>query len=452
MSNSTAIAVMRAALQQYHYTESPPGSNRTKFGKWFGLNGEPWCAEFVCWSGAQPPVDNPIAKSANAADIQDLTVRSKGGKYILRQTANNTKKKDALPNVKFGDSISFNFSGGSSRQHTGLVVGRWGDSLYCIEGNTSLTGKGSQSNGGAVALRKRYYTTGVCIVRPAYKEAEFYKPSTPYRGTLPKLPKRGYFKYGDSGEKVRMLQSALKWANGYPLNPDGEFKGYTFAEVVIFQVAHGLEPDGQFGEKSMEKMEKLIKAHSGASGSTPAKKPAAEKKPAKKQTKAEKVAAKAIELAWPFGTKPEVYKGAPKPAYKKALDKVFPNRKHWSVLPRTGRSCDVFAGTVMRSCGVDKTFPRGLSEDFAHLKNKKTKTGKLYKATGAYKAKDIQPGDIIIYKTKKGGHICFCVKIGTIKFIADAGRGAKRYGMIPKKLRDYDPHKYRFFEVYRVQG
>ncbi len=29
------------------------GNNMTPYGKWYGLNGEPWCAMFVSWSAYQ---------------------------------------------------------------------------------------------------------------------------------------------------------------------------------------------------------------------------------------------------------------------------------------------------------------------------------------------------------------------------------------------------------------
>ena len=262
MSKPTALQVMRIALQQYGYTEHPAGSNKTKFGKAFGLNGEPWCAEFSWYCGwmaaGKVDKDNPIAKSANAADIQIMTVNKKGGVYILKQTSNNKKKEAALPKVKFGDEISFNFNGGTSRAHTGLVVGVYGNYIWCIEGNTSFTESGSQSNGGAVALRERYYTTGVCIVQPDYAPFEWHKPTTNYTGVAVSLPARGWFKYGDKGSKVKALQEALTWANGYKLAVDGEMYGYTFAEVVIFQCANGLKPDGEFGEECLAALNKLI--------------------------------------------------------------------------------------------------------------------------------------------------------------------------------------------------
>lgn len=258
MSNAKAIDVMRIALQQYAYKESPPGSNKTKFGKAFGMNGVPWCAEFVWWGGYEAKGDNPIYKSANAADIEDMTVKNKGGKYILKQTSNNSNKLKALPNYKFGDIISFNFNGGASRSHVGYVVGVSGNSIYCLEGNTSFSDAGSQSNGGCVALRKRNYTYGVCVVRPKYASASAYKPTKAYGGTVPKLPSKGCFEYGDKSSQVKNLQKALSWANGYELKADGQLGAKTFAEIVIFQVINGCVPDGQFGKSSLKKLQSII--------------------------------------------------------------------------------------------------------------------------------------------------------------------------------------------------
>ena len=67
MSKPTALQVMRVALQQYRYTESPPGSNRTKYGKAYGADGVAWCAEFVWWCVEQPPGE-------------DLQISQRGGR------------------------------------------------------------------------------------------------------------------------------------------------------------------------------------------------------------------------------------------------------------------------------------------------------------------------------------------------------------------------------------
>lgn len=272
MSRPTALQVVRVALQQYGITEKPAGTNNVKYntayyGKHVYGDKYAWCAVFSWWCGwiaaGKDQSLNPFAMNANAAYIQEQTVKTKGGKYVLYHTSNNDKKKSALKNVRFGDSDSMNFNGGTARDHTAIVVGVWGSYIWCIEGNTSFTEKGSQSNGGCVALRKRFYTTGVCIVRPKYKKGSFHYPTTPYIGAKVKLPPIGYFKYGDDNKHVAALQQALQWANGYKLKWDGDIGGKTFAEIVIFQVANGLEPDGQFGEQCLKKLNSLIKKNAG---------------------------------------------------------------------------------------------------------------------------------------------------------------------------------------------
>jgi len=449
MSNSTALAVMRLALRQYHYMESPPGSNKTKFGKWFGMNGVAWCAEYVSWCGYHAAGDNPIALSANAADIQDMTVRGKGGKYILEHTGNNKKKKAALSKIKLGDNASFNFNGGTSRQHTGLAVGVWGEYVYCIEGNTSFDNNGSQSNGGAVALRKRHYSTIVCVDRPAYTPHKFNQPSTPYSGSVPKLPVRGWFQYGDRGERISMLQNALSWANGIKLSRDGDFGSYTFAEVVIFQMANGLEPDGQWGTKCHEKLKAIIKKHKAKTLEIVGDTIAADTKTAttgtKKKTKNQKLVDMAVKCAWPFGTKKKKCKypsGSPKKAYKAALKKAYGSRKGWGKQTRAGASCDVFVGTVARASGVDKKFPRGLDEQIPYLaKSKKWKR---------VKRKNKKPGDIVVQKYKSGGkHIVVLVDGNKL---ANAHYVKKTYPIIEKR-KDIlkSEKKCKIYRAYRAK-
>ena len=50
MDANKVLAVARGELGN---TESPAGSNRTKYGKWFGLDGYAWCMIFVMWCFGQ---------------------------------------------------------------------------------------------------------------------------------------------------------------------------------------------------------------------------------------------------------------------------------------------------------------------------------------------------------------------------------------------------------------
>jgi len=56
---ATAADVLQRAAREIGYTESPPNSNRNKFGAWYGINEVPWCAIFVsyCFYDAQLPLE-----------------------------------------------------------------------------------------------------------------------------------------------------------------------------------------------------------------------------------------------------------------------------------------------------------------------------------------------------------------------------------------------------------
>jgi len=72
-----------------------------------------------------------------------------------------------------------------------------------------------------------------------------------YTGTFPTLPKRGYFKKGDTGTQVKYLQKFLNWFGDYGLVIDGELGSKTAAAVGMFQNAIGLTADKKFGVKSL---------------------------------------------------------------------------------------------------------------------------------------------------------------------------------------------------------
>lgn len=60
-------------------------------------------------------------------------------------------------------------------------------------------------------------------------------------------------KYGDTGNDVKTLQSALNRA-GYGLTVDGVFGSKTTSAVKDFQKKHGLSADGIVGDKTWDKL------------------------------------------------------------------------------------------------------------------------------------------------------------------------------------------------------
>lgn len=168
-----------------------------------------------------------------------------------------------------------------------------------------------------------------------------------------------------------------------------------------------------------------------------------EKKKTVKTNNAAKIAKMADKLAYESAPEKAKYlTGKPKAEYKKALDEAYPNRKSWGTPSRKGASCDVFVGTVIRSSGVDKKFPRCLSQQDKYMS--KSKKFERVKNPTVKKLKD---GDIIIYqKTDGGGHICIFSgkKIKHASYKRWYGRTTNNEAkMLSKKGR-------RFVHVYRA--
>lgn len=173
MSLSKVIEIARADLG---YTESPSGSNRVKYWEAYDpkMQGQPWCVSAQwCWY--------------NWAG--ERTAFMGGGKTascskLLRWYRENYQTV-AVQDIAVGDLAFFNFTGGVSPEHCGLVthVERSGGSILyikSIEGNTTTTG-GSEDNGGVVAEKSRVPRNIVGVARPKYQpEPEIVVPD--YKG------------------------------------------------------------------------------------------------------------------------------------------------------------------------------------------------------------------------------------------------------------------------------
>ncbi len=143
--------VGRRALAEAHRwigtSEQPSGSNRTRFGAWFGLNGVPWCNIFVsyCFSAG--------AGYTLCHGFRGAGVTPKGCAYVptteawLRATGLWLGRVDPEP----GDIAIYNWDGGPP-DHIGIVESGGEGSFTAVEGNTAV---GADSNGGQVMRRER---------------------------------------------------------------------------------------------------------------------------------------------------------------------------------------------------------------------------------------------------------------------------------------------------------
>lgn len=137
--------VLKIAAGEIGNTESPPNSNRTKYGAWYGLDGNPWCMMFVQWCFDQAGLKLP-RRTASCSDMLSWY-----RKYQPERVVTNPKR---------GDIIIYNFG------HTGIVESVAAGTITAIEGNTSAGNTGSQSNGGGVFRRKRSKTLVTAFIRP----------------------------------------------------------------------------------------------------------------------------------------------------------------------------------------------------------------------------------------------------------------------------------------------
>lgn len=148
--------LINIARQEIGTTET--GNNDTKYGKWYGMNNQPWCAMFVSWCFAQADLSAQVAASTK----KGFASCDAGLKWF-------TKRNKIVPvgQAQAGDIAFFQFDTDAQADHVGIVVKNDGKKyLWCIEGNTSSNTKGSQSNGDGVYLKKRAYSLIMGVARP----------------------------------------------------------------------------------------------------------------------------------------------------------------------------------------------------------------------------------------------------------------------------------------------
>ena len=130
------------AVSQVGTKENPPNSNKVKYNN---NNGQFWCGYFVDWVAKQIGVKIPscVYTPAGVAGFQ--------GKGLWVNAATAKPKPGFIP--------FFDFPGGEKTDHVGIVISDNGDgTVTTVEGNTTADGKkGSQSNGGEVAIKVRAY-------------------------------------------------------------------------------------------------------------------------------------------------------------------------------------------------------------------------------------------------------------------------------------------------------
>lgn len=137
---TTAADVIAQAAKWVGFVEAPV--NRTPFGRWYGMDGQPYCAMALSYwtyhAGLPVPASTSKGYAYTPSGANWFKARGRWG---------------TTPRV--GAHVFFRFSG-DRIHHVGLVTGVNADgSIDTIEANTSAGSAGSQRDGGGVWRRRR---------------------------------------------------------------------------------------------------------------------------------------------------------------------------------------------------------------------------------------------------------------------------------------------------------
>ncbi len=211
----TVLDVLNLARAQLQTVESPPNSNNTKYGIWFGFNKVPWCAIAESWVYAHCGLADQYRFASVAAS---LDWARKNGK----------RTNDFRPGYS---ACRINDGGDWGPGHTGIVEAEQGDYVITLEGNTSPGSAGSQRDGGGYFRRKRLksYWNKQCI-RIDFKNVPQPPPPAP-------TPAGGLVVDGDFGPNtVKALQRRLNETEpGNDLGVDGDMAQTVSNKTVTFR-------------------------------------------------------------------------------------------------------------------------------------------------------------------------------------------------------------------------
>lgn len=153
-----AQTVIDIATKEVGFKEGP--NNQTKYGAWYGLDHNPWCAMFVSWVFNQAHCLPLIAQSKNGyAGCEAFEAWARSKNMIV-----------ATSLVQPGDILLFDFSHAGKSEHTGIALGYDSHThlINSVEGNTAGNHAGDQANGDGTYLKYRAPSTVRAVVRPKW--------------------------------------------------------------------------------------------------------------------------------------------------------------------------------------------------------------------------------------------------------------------------------------------
>ena len=110
-----------AALNEVDYKEEK--ENKTKYGKWFGNDGQPWCAMFISWCANEAKI---LTTSAYAG--LPYVPKKSGVSDLYQWYANNSRclapnmNSASANRLRPGDVVIIDNKNAGDKNHAGIVV------------------------------------------------------------------------------------------------------------------------------------------------------------------------------------------------------------------------------------------------------------------------------------------------------------------------------------------
>ena len=254
--------IVEVALSQKGYKEG--ANNDTKYGEWYGLNYNPWCAMFVSWCADQVGIlDTLIPKFAGCTT----------GFRIMKDMGITTKEH-IVPQK--GDLIFFDWDRSGDYDHVGIVTDANGSSVYTVEGNHNdmvdtfvypitasyIAGYArpkyeDEPSPSPLPGYRDYVYDYQCAWNKTYgskyhylEEDGIYGPDTEWSTT------KVYLDFGMQNALVGWCQNRLKYHKGYSLAIDNIYGSETKSVVKQFQIDNRpynpkLQVDGIIGRDTI---------------------------------------------------------------------------------------------------------------------------------------------------------------------------------------------------------
>lgn len=209
-------------------------NNDNKFGDWYGMPNQPWCAMFVSYCMSKAGVSQDVVKKFASCTAGWNWFDNRG----------ETRNRNFVPQK--GDIIFFDWDPeeGNGMDHVGLVDRVENDTVYTVEGNHN-----DQVNQYSYPLNSNQIYG---YVVPSYTGNEVIDDSTSSTSSEKPLLYKGL-----TGENVKYAQNKLI-SKGYSVGTsgaDGIFGSATEQAVRQFQADNGLSADGMIGPITWEKLE-----------------------------------------------------------------------------------------------------------------------------------------------------------------------------------------------------